>query len=147
MCSSDLPCTIRRSGVSSRAVAMKISRRDVVAGGAVVAATAAGLGRRLEAADAAGMKGHVRHSVCKWCYPKVSLKDLAEAGREIGLGSIELLEVREIPVVQKLGLTCAMVSGIPGGITKGLNRRQNHAAIQEWFEATDRKSTRLNSSH
>ena len=53
---------------------------------AAVAATAASLHERLSAADAsAGMKGRVNHSVCKWCYPKVSLDDLCAAGKDMGL--------------------------------------------------------------
>lgn len=58
---------------------MKISRRSALstAGSALAAAT---LLPRLEAADASsGMKGRVHHSVCKWCYPKVELEDLAKA--------------------------------------------------------------------
>ena len=118
---------------------MKMSRRSAIATAtsAVAASAAASLGQRLSAAEAAiGSKGRIHHSVCKWCYPKIELEALAIAGKEFGLRSIELLEVKEIPTVQKHGLTCAMVSGIPGGITKGLNRVENHDAIAAWFEAT-----------
>jgi len=118
---------------------MKMSRRSAIATAtsAVAASAAASLGQRLYAAEAAiGSKGRIHHSVCKWCYPKTELEALALAGKEFGLRSIELLEVKEIPTVQKHGLTCAMVSGIPGGITKGLNRVENHDAIAAWFEAT-----------
>jgi len=118
---------------------MKMSRRSAIATAtsAVAASAAASLGQRLSAAEAAiGSKGRIHHSVCKWCYPKIELEALAIAGKKFGLRSIELLEVQEIPTVQKHGLTCAMVSGIPGGITKGLNRVENHDAIAAWFEAT-----------
>ncbi len=118
---------------------MKMSRRSAIATAtsAVAASAAASLGQRLYAAEAAiGSKGRIHHSVCKWCYPKIELEALALAGKEFGLRSIELLEVKEIPTVQKHGLTCAMVSGIPGGITKGLNRVENHDAIAAWFGAT-----------
>ena len=118
---------------------MKMSRRSAIATAtsAVAASAAASLGQRLSAAEAAlGSKGRIHHSVCKWCYPKIELEALAIAGKEFGLRSIELLEVKEIPTVQKHGLTCAMVSGIPGGITQGLNRVENHDAIAAWFEAT-----------
>ena len=115
---------------------MKMSRRSAIAT-ATSAVAAASLGQRLSAAEAAvGSKGRIHHSVCKWCYPKIELEALAIAGKEFGLRSIELLEVKDIPTVQKHGLTCAMVSGIPGGITKGLNRLENHDAIAAWFEAT-----------
>jgi len=116
-----------------------MSRRSAIATAtsAVAASAAASLGQRLYAAEAAiGSKGRIHHSVCKWCYPKIELEALAIAGKKFGLRSIELLEVKEIPTVQKHGLTCAMVSGIPGGITKGLNRVENHDAIAAWFEAT-----------
>jgi hydroxypyruvate isomerase len=121
---------------------MNISRRTALASTAAASVTA--LINRLSAADAAsGMKGHIHHSVCKWCYPKVELETLAQWGKDNGLGSIELLEVQDIPKVQKYGLTCAMVSGIPGGITKGLNRLENHDKIVEWVEMAAPKVANL----
>ena len=113
---------------------MKFSRRSALTtvGGALAAAT---LRPRLEAADAAGdIKGRIHHSVCKWCYPKIELEDLARGAASIGLRSIELLELKDIPTIQKYDLTCAMVSGVPGGITEGLNRATNHDKIVNWFE-------------
>lgn len=90
---------------------------------------------RLEAAErVGGLKGRIRHSVCRWCYGKIPLEDLCRASAEMGIGAIDLLEIGEIPVARKHGLTCAMVSGVPGGITKGLNRRANHESILRWFE-------------
>lgn len=82
------------------------------------------------------MKGRINHSVCKWCYGKVPLEDFCQSATQIGLQSVELLEVQDFPVLKKHGLVCAMVSGVPGGITKGLNRIQNHDKIVEFFEKT-----------
>jgi hydroxypyruvate isomerase len=114
---------------------MKLSRRSALL--STAAATAASLTTRIQAADAtSGLKGRIHHSVCKWCYSKTSLEDLAKFAKELGISSIELLEVKDIPTVNKYGLTCAMVSGIPGGITEGLNRLENHDKIAAWFEAT-----------
>jgi hydroxypyruvate isomerase len=114
---------------------MKLSRRSALL--TTAAAAAASLAHRLDAADtASGLKGHINHSVCKWCYDKVKLNDLAKFAKELGMSSIELLEVKDIPTVNKYGLTCAMVSGIPGGITQGLNRFENHDKMVEWFAAT-----------
>ena len=121
---------------------MNISRRTAMASTAAASVTA--LIHRLSAADAAsGMKGHIHHSVCKWCYPKVELETLALWGKQNGLGSIELLDIQDIPKVQKHGLTCAMVSGIPGGITKGLNRLENHDKIVEWVDMAAPKVAQL----
>lgn len=124
------------------------SRRSALktlAGTAAITAVAANLNHRLSAADkAAGpVKGNVNHSVCKWCYPDIALEDLCIAGKDIGLSSIELLTVDQIPTVKKHGLTCAMVSGVPGGIGNGLNRLENHDKIVEWFEATAPKAAAL----
>jgi hydroxypyruvate isomerase len=114
---------------------MKLSRRSALL--TTAAAAAASLAHRIDAADSAsGLKGKIHHSVCKWCYDKVKLEDLAKFAKELGMSSIELLEVKDIPTVNKFGLTCAMVSGIPGGITQGLNRFENHDKMVEWFAAT-----------
>lgn len=67
-----------------------------------------------------------KHSVCRWCYPKISLEDLAVGAKEIGLSSIELLDPADWPVVQKHGLTCAMANGVTT-IPDGFNRIENHA--------------------
>lgn len=104
---------------------------------AVAAATS--LSERLKAADeAAGsaVKGRINHSVCKWCYPKVSLEDLCKAGKNMGLHSVELLTMDDFSTLKKQDLICAMVSGVPGGIENGLNRLENHDKIAEFFEKT-----------
>jgi hydroxypyruvate isomerase len=118
-----------------------MSRRNAlrtVAKTSAVAATAASLGHRLNAADAAApaSKGRINHSVCKWCYPKVPLEDLCKAGKEMGLKSIELLEVKDFDTLRKYDLACAMVSGVPGGIENGLNRIENHDKIVAFYERT-----------
>lgn len=117
-----------------------LTRRSALgkmAGAAGAVSVAASLSERLGAADAAAgksLKGRVNHSVCKWCYPKVSLEDLCTAGKEMGLSSIELLEVKDFDTLKKHDLTCAMVSGVPGGITSGLNRIENHDKIVAYYE-------------
>jgi hydroxypyruvate isomerase len=117
------------------------SRRSAlrrVAGTAAAVAVADSLGQRLAAADAAApaMKGRVNHSVCKWCYPKVDLDTLCAEGKKFGLQSVELLLVSDFPTLKKHGLVCAMVSGVPGGITNGLNQLENHDKIAAFFEET-----------
>ena len=68
----------------------------------------------------------IRHSVCKWCFGKTSLEDLAKAGQDIGLESIELLDPKDWPTVKKHGLTCALANGTTT-IPVGFNRIENHA--------------------
>jgi hydroxypyruvate isomerase len=120
----------------------KISRRSALkttTGAALVTGVAAALGRRLEAAEAAAggaLKGRINHSVCKWCYGKIPLDEFCQAAKAMGLKSVELLTVEEFPTLQKYGLACAMVSGVPGGITAGLNRVENHDKIVAFYEKT-----------
>jgi hydroxypyruvate isomerase len=117
-----------------------MSRRSALsklAGGAVFATATASLSQRLAAADAAAgaeLKGHINHSVCKWCYDKIPLETMCQAGKAMGLQSIELLTLEDFPTLKKYDLSCAMVSGVPGGITSGLNRLENHVKIVEFFE-------------
>ncbi len=120
-----------------------LSRRTFLST-AAVAATAASLHQRLSAADAAGgTKGHVHHSVCKWCYGKVPLEDLCVAGKEMGISSIDLLTPTDFPTLKKHDLVCAMVSGATGkladgtavgGITKAFNRTEHHDVLVQAYE-------------
>ena len=117
-----------------------LSRRTFLT---TTALAAASLHQRLSAADAAaGAKGRVHHSVCKWCYPKVSLDELCAAGKAMGLTSIDLLQPADFPTLKKFGLICAMVSnptikgptGDLGGITKAFNRKEHHDLLVQAYE-------------
>ena len=75
-----------------------------------------------------------KHSVCYWCC-RMPLDKLAAAAGKIGLHSIELLTVEQIPVVQKHGLTCACAYGPKEtrSIDNGFNRRENHDKFVEGY--------------
>jgi hydroxypyruvate isomerase len=107
----------------------------VAGAAAFLSATTTSLAERLAAAEVQ-LNGRVRHSVCKWCYPKVSLDDLCREGKTFGLSSVELLGVNDFETLKKHDMVCAMVSGVPGGITTGLNRLENHDRIAAFFEDT-----------
>jgi len=121
----------------------QISRRSAVrriAAASAVAAMAGSLSQRLFAADnaLAGLKGRINHSVCKWCYPKISLEDLCAEGKKMGLTSVELLNPSDFPTLKKHGLTCAMVSnpvieGL-GGIERAWNRVEHHDRLVTAYE-------------
>src|SRR5215471_6098858 len=111
--------------------------RKMTGGGAAFGAMASMTGKLF--ADeplAARLKGRIKQSVCRWCYEKVPLDDLCQAARAMGLQSIDLVEVKDFPVLKKYSLTCAMVTGVPGMIGSGLNRVENHDKIVEFFERT-----------
>lgn len=108
------------------------TRRQALAtvGGAVLASALP----RMSAADSSPAPvGTLRHSVCKWCYPKIPLAEFAPAARRLGLQSVELLSPADWPVLKENGLTCAMSNGA-STIADGFNRRENHAKFVEGYE-------------
>jgi hydroxypyruvate isomerase len=121
-----------------------LSRRSAIqkiAGTAVVATAAANLSprpARAQETTASKLKGRINHSVCRWCYAKISLADLCKAGKEMGLVAIDLLNPNEFETVKKHGLVCSMVSnpvidGL-GGIGKGFNRVEHHDKLVQAYE-------------
>lgn len=81
------------------------------------------------------LKGRIKQSVCRWCYSKIPLEDLAREAKDIGLQSIELLGPNEWPVIQKYGLTCALPNGAGMGIEKGFNNPLYHDELVASYEA------------
>src|SRR5262249_37559673 len=67
--------------------------------------------------------------VCRWCYGKVPLDQLAAAAKKMGYRSIELLGPKEFATVKEQGLTCAMIRC--ASIADGLNRPENHDRIEK----------------
>jgi len=110
---------------------MEITRRNAIKALASTAALAALPKMRADDPKplaATPGPGTFSHSVCRWCYSKMPLEELAINSKRIGLESVELLEPSEWPVVQKQGLTCAMAMGVTK-IPQGLNRLENHAVM------------------
>jgi hydroxypyruvate isomerase len=80
-------------------------------------------------ADETPAKGRIKQSVCRWCYGSIPLEKLAAEAKKMGYVSIELLLPPEIKIVQKFGLTCAMIGG--ASIPDGLNRKEFHEKIEK----------------
>jgi hydroxypyruvate isomerase len=99
------------------------TRRQALGAAGALAASA------LAADEPAPRRGRIKQSVCRWCYGRIPLEKLALAAKEMGYQSIELLLPHEVLVVQKFGLTCAMIGG--ASIAEGLNRTANHAKIEK----------------
>jgi hypothetical protein len=108
-----------------------MSRRSALRSAAALAA--AGSLARAES-PAATRKGRVNHAVCRWCYNKIPLEELCRAAKSMGIAGIDLLSLDQVPVARAHGLACSLLSGVPGGIGKGLNRPEHHDAIVAWFE-------------
>lgn len=104
---------------------MKLHRRQWLGSAALLTTSATTLLTPAYSQDKP--KNHIKQSICRWCYGKVTLDLLCEAANKIGYKSIELLLPDEILKVKKHGLTCAVVGG--ANIAQGLNRKEYHPKI------------------
>jgi hydroxypyruvate isomerase len=116
------------------------TRRSVL-GGAAAAAVAGIAAPPLLAADdtaPAATRGNIRQSVCKWCYDKIPLEQLAAEGKKMGLVAIDLLGPNDFDTLKKHGLVCSMTNSHP--IHPGLNKKKNHevclSKMRDAIEAT-----------
>jgi hydroxypyruvate isomerase len=96
----------------------------------VAAAGMPALARGSASGAAAVRKGRIRQSVCRWCYPHMSVDQLAEYAAKIGLRGVDLLQPEEYEIPRRYGLVCTMGYAGGGEIGKALNRAENHAAIE-----------------
>lgn len=108
--------------------------KSLATGAAAVAATQAISSQASAAHHSSTLKGNINHSVCKWCYKGIELEPFCEAVKGMGLNAVDLIAVEDFPTLQKHGLSCSLVTGVPGGIKKGLNREENHETLIAWFE-------------
>ena len=108
--------------------------KSLATGAAAVAATQAITSQASAAHHGSKLKGNINHSVCKWCYKGIELDPFCEAVKGMGLNAVDLIAIEDFPTLQKHGLSCSLVTGVPGGIKKGLNREENHETLIAWFE-------------
>jgi hydroxypyruvate isomerase len=104
-----------------------MTRRQIVASSLALSATAG-------SAAAPPRAGRLKQSVSRWCYQDIPLDKLCAAAARMGLQGIDLLQPAEYEIPRRHGLRCTMgyaadVMTIPNG----LNRRENHDAIEKAF--------------
>ena len=106
-----------------------------LAGGAGITAL---LPTEASAAASPSTAASFKHSVCRWPYGKMTVDELSQMARELGLHSVELLEPAEWAIARRHGLTCAMGYATvpePGTrLTRGFNRVENHAWLIPAYE-------------
>jgi hydroxypyruvate isomerase len=109
-----------------------ITRRGLIEGVAAGAVLASVHSSAAET-DFPKRKGRIKQSVSRWCYQEMSVDALSSYGAEIGLKAIDLLNPDEFEIPHRYGLICSMGYADAGTITSGLNRIENHAAIEKGF--------------
>jgi hydroxypyruvate isomerase len=104
----------------------------VVGAGGAAAGAGALVGGEAQAAQTrpAAHKGRLKQGVARWCFPMWTLDELAERATKLGIQGIDLVGPEDWPTVKKHGLVPSML--LPGGgtIPDGLNRKENHEAIE-----------------
>jgi hydroxypyruvate isomerase len=104
-----------------------VTRRQLIGSSLSLAATA-GLAAPPRAA------GRLKQSVSRWCYDKIPLDELCAFAVRIGLQGIDLLNPADYDTPRRYGLRCTMgYAADVMTIADGLNRRENHAAIEQAF--------------
>jgi len=85
--------------------------------------------------SAAMAAGRLRQSASRWCYEKIPLDDLCAFAARIGMQGIDLLNPVDYDVPRRHGLVCTMGYAADDTMTiaNGLNRLENHAAIEKAF--------------
>ena len=80
--------------------------------------------------------GRLKQSVCKWCYSKMSLEEMATLASSLGMVGIDLLDPPDFPTLKKHGLICTMVQSHP--LSDGLCDPQFHSmAIEKTLAAIE----------
>ena len=79
----------------------------------------------------APLKANIRHSVCSWCYPDLSLDELCLLAKDIGLVGIDLIGPEGWPILKKHGLISTMCNGAELSLTEGFNHTEYHPQLIE----------------
>ena len=117
----------------------KFSRRSFIRGASVV--TAGALASPVFAQNESGeikrvvKNGRINQSASRWCYRKLSLDQLCEAGAKMGLKGIDLLGPKDFPTLKKYGLVCTMASG-GGNVNDRAKQEEAVSRISSAIEAT-----------
>jgi hydroxypyruvate isomerase len=110
-----------------------LTRRDVLAGAAAMAAAAGVTTYSARAEQPAAPEessegpvirnGRINQTLCKWCYSKLSLDQLCQVAVKLGFKGIDLVVPEEFATIKKYNLVGTMVKS--HSIPKGLNRKEN----------------------
>lgn len=81
------------------------------------------------------LKGHINHSVCRWCFNDMSLEELCIAGKELGLKAIDLVGPKDWATLKKHNLDSSMCNGAEISLTEGWNSPVYHETLIDNYTA------------
>ena len=112
---------------------LEMSRRAALKTGLAATALTSLPGILMGQEVASPRKKRIKQSACRWPYRNIPLDDFCAAGAQIGLFGVDLLQPEEYEVPRRHGLICTMGYAGGGEIKDGINRLENHAAIEASF--------------
>jgi hydroxypyruvate isomerase len=118
-------------------IGFSVNRRALLRGLAAVGAGSlfGGLPAARAAEDRAATAGHIKQSICFWCFntagEKWDAEKTCQVAQKLGCRSVELIEPASWDLLKKYGLVCAMApNGMPGApFMKGFNNPKYHEEI------------------
>jgi hydroxypyruvate isomerase len=72
------------------------------------------------------LKGNINHSVSPWCYSELTLDQLCETAKGIGITGVDLCGPKDWPTLQKHGMYSSMCNGAELGLYDGFNDTKFH---------------------
>ena len=75
------------------------------------------------------LKGNINHSVSPWCYSELTLDQLCEVSKGIGITGVDLCGPRDWPILQKHGMYSPMCNGAEINLTDGFGDPQFHDTL------------------
>jgi hydroxypyruvate isomerase len=79
------------------------------------------------------LKGNIRHSVCRWTMPFLSVPELCELVQSIGFSAIDLVGPQEWNILKQHGIDSSMCNGAEISLTEGWNNPQYHAELTQRY--------------
>ena len=81
------------------------------------------------------LKGNINHSVCAWCYGKMTIEELCLGVKKIGFSAIDLVGPKDWPTLKQHGIFSSMCNGAETGLNNGFAEKKFHEKlIQNYTE-------------
>jgi hydroxypyruvate isomerase len=75
------------------------------------------------------LKGNINHSVCRWCFNDLSVDELCEISKRIGIRAIDLVGPKDWGTLKKHGIDSSMCNGAEINLVDGFNDPKFHAEL------------------
>ena len=79
------------------------------------------------------LKGNINHSVSPWCYSQLTLDQLCEVSKGMGIKGIDLCGPKDWPTLQKHGMYSPMCNGAEINLTDGFGDTEFHDRLVKQY--------------